>query len=103
MLAHSFGIFYIVTNFILPLVIHLKFSPIDFNEKCKYLNDDYIHGYMSKEYISSLKVYCKKIVPFLLFCKEQISSYNHTAHNILTNEIALILPNIQQSEKKREV
>ena len=35
---------------------------------------------------------------------EQISSYNCTAHNILTNEISLILPNFQKDRKgKRSI
>ena len=37
MLAHSFDRFYVATKFILPPVNNLKFSPIDFDEKCKYL------------------------------------------------------------------
>ena len=41
-----------------------------------------------------LRVYCKKIVPFVHYYREQLSSYNHTAHNILMNEISLNLPNL---------
>ena len=78
LLAHSFDRFYVVTKFILPSVSDLKLLPLDFNEKCNYLNDDYTH-----EYIFNLKVYCKKIIPFIGFYQEQISSYNCTAHNIL--------------------
>ena len=48
-LAHSFDRFDIISKFILPSVNDLKFSPIDFDEKCNYLN--------SKEYLSNLKVY----------------------------------------------
>ena len=61
MLAHSFDRFYLVTKFILPLVSNLEFSPIDFNEKCNYSNDDLICNQNSEEYISNLKVYCKKM------------------------------------------
>ena len=54
--------------------------------------------------MSNLKVYCRKIVPFICFYKEQISSYNHTAHNILTNEISLILPHFLKSKvEKRSI
>ena len=81
MLAHSFDRFYIVAKFILPLVSDLEFSPIDFDEKFNYLNDDFICNHNSKDYISNLKIYCKKIVPFIHFYKEQMSSYNCTAHN----------------------
>ena len=37
MLAHSFDRFYAVTKFIRTLVNNLRFSPIDFSEKCNYL------------------------------------------------------------------
>ena len=40
MLAHSFDRFYIVTKFILPSVNDLNFSPIDFDVKCSYLDQD---------------------------------------------------------------
>ena len=38
MLTHSFDIFYVVTKFILPTFNDLNFAPIDFDEKCEYLN-----------------------------------------------------------------
>ena len=91
MLVHSIDRFYVVTKFILPSVNDLKFLPIDFDEN-DYLNEDFRCHDNSKDYISNLKIYCKKIVPFIDFYKEQISSYNCTVYNILTNEISLILP-----------
>ena len=103
MLAHSFYRFYVVTKFILPSVNDLNFSLLDFNEKCSYLNDNVICDHNSKEYISKLKVYCKQIVPFVYFYKEQISSYKCRVHNILTNEISLILPNFSKVRKKRSI
>ena len=104
MLAHSFDRFYVVTKLILPSVSDLKFLPIDFNEKCNYLNDDIICDHNSKEYISNLKVYCKKIVPFVHFHKEQISSYSYKGHDILTNELSLILLTFPKDrEEKRSV
>ena len=39
----------------------------------------------AKEYFSDLRVYCNKIVAFVHYYREQISSFNHTVHNILTN------------------
>ena len=57
MLAHSVDRFYVVTKFILPLVSGLKFSPLDFDEKCNYLNDNIVCDHNSEEYISNLKVY----------------------------------------------
>ena len=40
MLEHSFDRFYVVIKFILPSVNDLNFSPIDFNPKCSYLDED---------------------------------------------------------------
>ena len=40
MLAHSFDRFYVVTNFILHTVNDLKFSVINFDEKCEYLQEE---------------------------------------------------------------
>ena len=42
-------------------------------------------------YFHKLLAYCQKIVPYVEFYKKQISYYNYTAHEILTNEIGLIL------------
>ena len=38
MLSQSFDSFYVVTKFNLPTVNDLKFSPIDFDSECSYLN-----------------------------------------------------------------
>ena len=67
MLAHSFDRYYVVKKFILFWINDLKFSPLDFDEKCKYLNDNIVCDHNSKEYIFNLTVYCKKIVLFIHF------------------------------------
>ena len=67
MLVQSFDRFYAVTKFILSSVSDLEFSPSTFSEKSKYLNDNIVCDHNSKEYISNLKVYCKKIVQFIHF------------------------------------
>ena len=46
-----------------------------------------------------LRTICKKIEPFVSCYKRLIKSYNHTAHNILENEINLILPQIPGKQK----
>ena len=38
MLAHSFHRFYVVMKFFLPIMDDLKFSPIEFDSTCNYLN-----------------------------------------------------------------
>ena len=44
MLAHSFDRSFVVTKFILPLVSDSKFSPLNFNERCNYLNENVIYA-----------------------------------------------------------
>ena len=81
MLSHSFDRFYVVTKFILPTIKDLKFSPIDFDSECDYLNvdlDTQIH------YLPNIKNVCMKIVLFVNFNKKQIDSYNKTVLDILT-------------------
>ena len=39
-----------------------------------------------------LRTFCKKIEPFLNYYERLIKSYNKTVHNILENEIHLLLP-----------
>ena len=46
-----------------------------------------------------LMTFCKEIEPFVLYHKRLIISYNNTAHNILKNEINLILPQIPRKQK----
>ena len=44
----------------------------------------------------------RKIVPFIHYYRKQISSYNCTAHDILMNEISLILPNFPKGKTREE-
>ena len=46
-----------------------------------------------------LMTFCKKIEPFVLYYKRLIKSYNNMAHNILENEMNLILPQIPRKQK----
>ena len=59
MFAHYFDTFYAVTEFILPTVNDLKFLPIDFDEKCNYLNADLSNNQYWKEYVK-LKIFLRK-------------------------------------------
>ena len=53
----------------------------------------------SKKPMLDLLTFCKKIEPFMLYYQRLIKSYNNTAHNILKNEINLILPQIPRKQK----
>ena len=67
MSAHSFDRFYVVTIFISPSFSDLNFLPTDFDERCNNLNEDLVHNYNTKEYMSNLELHCRKIVPFISF------------------------------------
>ena len=101
MLSHSFERFYVVTKFILPTVDDLKFSPIDFNSECSYINGDIRRHQNAAQYLPNIKNFCTKIVPFIDFYKKQIGYYNKTVHDILTKEIPLILPNFPKNRKEK--
>ena len=57
MLAHSFDRFYVVTKFILPSINDLKFSLVDCDSECSYLNADLSGHGNAAQYISNLENY----------------------------------------------
>ena len=70
MLAHSFKRFYVVKKFTLPTVKDLKFSTLNFNAKCDYLQEkEKEHSSKAKEHITDLITYCRKIKPYVYFYK----------------------------------
>ena len=93
MLLHSFDRFYVVTKFKISKVKDLKLTTFSFELMCNYLNIFY--AYMQR-YIK----HCKKIALYAKFYKKQIEYYNHTAYEILQNEIALILPTFGKRRKR---
>ena len=99
MLAHSFDRFYVVTKFVLPSIGDLKFSTLNYDNTCAYLDNKNMCNIESKTHILDLRKFCKKIEPFVLYYKRLIKSYNNTVHNILENEINLILPQIPRKQK----
>ena len=91
MLAHSFDRFYIIAKFMLPSMGDLKFSNLNFDHSCTYINKKYTPSMGSSKYLAELKTYCNKIKPFVSHYSKFIKSYNATVYNILTNEIRLLL------------
>ena len=87
MLAHSFDRFYIVTKFMLPSMGDIKFSKLNFDHSCIYMNKEYAPNMDSRKYLTELKKYCSKIKPFVSHYNNLIKSYNATFYNILENEI----------------
>ena len=67
MLAHSFDRFYVVTRFMLPRIGDLKFSKLNFDYACMYMNKQYAANTDSKKYLLELKTYCNKIKPFVIY------------------------------------
>ena len=98
MLAHSFNRFYVVTKFMLPSIGDIKFSRLNFDHTCAYMNKEYAPNTDSRKYLTELKTYCKKIKPFVSYYSKLINSYNKTAHNILENEIKALLPQISRQK-----
>ena len=99
MLAHLFDRFYVVTKFILTSIGDLNFSTLNYDKTCAYLDNKNMCNTESKKCILDLMMFCKKIEPFVLYYKRLIKLYNNTAHNILENEINLILPQIPRKQK----
>ena len=98
MLAHSFDRFYIVAKFMLPSMGDLKFSNLNFDHSCTYMNKEYMPNTDSSKYLAELKTYCNKIKPFVSHYSKLIKSYNDTVYNILTNEIRMLLPHISKQK-----
>ena len=75
MLAHSFDRFNMVTKFMLPMIGDLKFSKLDFDYTCAYMEKEYAPNTDSRKYIFELKAYCNKIKPFVSYYNKLINSY----------------------------
>ena len=99
MLAHSFDRFYMVIKFILPSTGNLNFSTLNYDNTCAYLDNKNMCNTESKKHMLDLMTFCKKIELFNLYYKRLIKSCSNMAHNILENEINLILPQIPRKQK----
>ena len=99
MLAHSFDRFYVVTKFILPSIGDLNFPKLNYDSTCAYLDNKNICDTETKKHMLDIMMFCKKIEPFVIYYKRLIKSYKNTAHNILKNEIDLILLQVPRKHK----
>ena len=100
MLAHTFDRFYVVTKFILPSIKDLKFSNLNYDDRCAHLQEKNGCTAEAKEYILDLISYCRKIRPYVHKSKQQIKSLNDAVYHILKNEIDLILPQCPTRQKR---
>ena len=99
MLAQSFDRFYVVTKFILPSIGDLNFLQLNYDNTFAYLDSKNICDTESKMHMLDLITFCKKNETFMVYYKCLIKTYNHTAHNILENEINLMLPQVPRKQK----
>ena len=88
MLAHSFDRFYVVTKFMLLTIGDLKFSKLNFDDTCVYVENKFAQNTESK-YMLELKAFCNKGKPFATY----------SAYNILENEIKLLLSQLKRKQK----
>ena len=66
---------------------------------CAYLDNKNTYNTETRKHMLHLVTFCKKIEPFVIYYKRLIKLYNNTAHNILRNEINLILPQVPRKQK----
>ena len=85
-----------VTKFLLPMVGDIKFSNLNFDHNCIYMKKEYAPNTDARKCLTELRTYCSKIKPFVSYYSKLIHSYNKTTHNILQNEIRLLLPQISR-------
>ena len=96
MLVHSFDRLYVVTKFILPMIGDLKFSKLNYDDTCAYVNNKNAQDTKTRKYMLDLNTFCKKIEPFMIYYKRLINSYYNTTHNVLEKKIKLLLPQVQR-------
>ena len=77
----------------------LKFSKLNFDDTCVYIENKYAQNTDSRKYMLELKAFCNKIKPFVTYYNKVINSYNNTAHHILEKEIKLLLPQVKRKQK----
>ena len=95
---HSFDRFYVVTKFMLPTVGDIEFSKLNYDHTCAYMKKEYAPNTDSRKYLTKLRTYCNKIKHFVFYYSKLINSYNKTTHNILQNEIRLLLPQVSRQK-----
>ena len=95
MLSHSFDRFYVVAKYEMPKIKDVKLTTFSFDLMCNHLNisrKSYLLRYI-KDY--------RRISPYVKFYKQLVEYYNQTSHNILQNEIGLILPTFGSKNRKK--
>ena len=68
----------------------LKFSDLNYDNTCAYLDNRNAQNTETRKYMLDLKTFYKKIEPSVAYYKRLMKSYNNTMHNILEKEINLL-------------
>ena len=76
----------------------IKFSKLNFDHTCEYMNKNYAPNTDSRKYLRELRTYCNKIKPFVSHYNKLIKEYNNAVHNILENEIKPLLTQISRQK-----
>ena len=97
--SHLFDRFYVVTKFELPKVEDLQFDVIPYDAECTHLDNPKPGQIIGM--IKEIKHYCVKIAPYINYYRKQIAYYNQMATDILTNELALILPTFPKQDRQK--
>ena len=97
--SHSFDRFYVVTKFELPKLENLQFGDIPYNAECVHLDNPKPGQIIGM--IKEAKHYCIKIAPHINYYRKQIAYYNQRATDILTIELALILPTFPKQDRQK--
>ena len=73
---------------------------ISYDFDCKYLDDAKSRKDYPIKLIKDMKIYCVKIALHIASYKKQVDYYDWTAYDIITNELALLLPTISKQERQ---
>ena len=79
-------------KFILPSIGDIRFSHLNFDDSCLYMNNEYAPNTDSSKYLKELKTYCNKLKLFVSYYFKLIKSYNSTVYDIIENKIKPLLP-----------
>ena len=61
MLTHSIDRFYVVTKFILPLIQDLKFSNLNYDNMCAYLDSKNVQNTETRKYLLDLRTFVRRL------------------------------------------
>ena len=82
-----------------PKVEDSQFNDIPYDAKCAHLDNPKPGQIIGM--IKEVKCYCVKTAPHINYYRKQIAYYNEMAIDILTNELALMLPTFPKQDRQK--